>query len=77
MGELTQVSSPVGAHIFLPNNLSHHSPVLDLAFASPPLLPLVSEAHILDSTGSGHLPVLLRIASPNTIKHFEWFESNN
>ena len=57
--------SPVGTHTFLPNNLSHRPSVLDLAFASS-LLPLVSDARILDSAGSDHLPVLLRIAYPKT-----------
>ena len=58
--------SPVGTHTFLPNNLSHRPSVLDLAFASSPHLLLVSDACILDSAGSDHHPVLLRIAYPKT-----------
>ena len=58
--------SPVGTHTFLPNNLSHHPSVLDLAFASSPLLPLLSDARILNSAGSDHLPVLLRISYPKS-----------
>ena len=64
--ELTQVSSPVGVHTFLPYNLSHRPFVLDLDFASFPLPPLVSEARIFDSTGSVRLLVLLRIACSKT-----------
>ena len=58
--------SPVGTHTFIPNNLSHRSSVLDLAFASSPLLSLVSDARVLDSAGLDHLPVLLCIAYPKS-----------
>ena len=58
--------SPVGTHSFIPNNLSHRSSVLDLASASSPLLPLISDACVLDSAWSDHLPVLLRIAYPKS-----------
>ena len=66
VAELTQVSPQVGAHTFLPNNLSHRTSVLDLDLASSPLLPLMSEARILDSTGSDHLLVHLCIAYHKT-----------
>ena len=60
--------SPVAFHTFHLNNRSHCPSVLDLAFASSPLLPLVSDLCVLDPTGSDHLPlaVFLHIAYPKT-----------
>ena len=42
------------------------SSVIDLAFANPPLLPLVKSWEVsLPSTGSDHVPITITLAAPS------------
>jgi len=56
-----------GAHTRFPLQGSSRSSVLDLAFASPALVPFFQEwATDLPSTGSDHVPISIRLAHPIT-----------
>ena len=56
-----------GVHTRFPLQGSSRSSVLDLAFASPALVPVFQEwATHLPSTGSDHVPILIRLAHPIT-----------
>src|SRR5437588_466770 len=55
-----------GVYTRYPFDLSTRPSVLDLAFASTPLAPFISSWDVsLPSTGSDHLPILIKLSTPH------------
>jgi len=58
--------NPPGEYTRFPLVGKAHPSVLDLAFANPPLLPLVKSWEVsLPSTGSDHVPITITVAAPS------------